>query len=280
MTRDMKVGFIGLGSMGAPIARRIMNAGWPLTVWGRPAASLAPFEGSAATVAGSAPEVAANCDLLGICVNADDDVRDVLITQGALEAMRPGTIVAIHSTILPGTMTELEAAAIGHGVRLIDTPVTGGPRGAEAGTLTVMVGGDAETLARIRPVLDSFAANIPHMGPLGAGQLMKLLNNNLAFANMIMGMNALELAADLGMDVDVVASVLKVGSGASGGLNVITDETLFTKIRGPVSSMNKEIHHLTEVARQRGLGDPELVRITAATPERLDRFASRVGSGG
>jgi 3-hydroxyisobutyrate dehydrogenase len=271
--QNVTVGFIGLGNQGMPIARRIVDAGWKLQVWARRPASLVPFETTPAVLAASPAALANQCDLLGICVVNDDDVRDVLLTQGALAAMRPNTIIAIHATLLPDTVIELDAAAREHGIYLLDAPVSGGARGAEAGTMTVMVGGEAAALDRARPVFESFATTIAHLGPVGAGQMMKLLNNNLAYANLTMGINALELATRLGMDRNSVAGIIKESSGASVGFKILTDDVLFTKIGGPGSNLAKDIHHLVEVAHQRGIRDDKLLAVTGTTVERLARFA-------
>src|SRR5690606_13897357 len=178
-------------------------------LWARREATLDAFAGSNAFVAPSVAALASGCDLLGICVVNDDDVRDVLLAGGALEAMRPGGVIAVHSTLLPQTVIDLGGLARKRGLHLLDAPVSGGARGAEAGTMTVMVGDDAEPLQRARPVFEAFATSIPHLGPLGSGQLMKLLNNNLCYANLTMGIYALELAAQLRMDPAVVAGIIR-----------------------------------------------------------------------
>jgi 3-hydroxyisobutyrate dehydrogenase len=265
------VGFIGLGNQGAPIARRIAAAGWPLTVWARRPAAVDGF----AAVADTPAALAAACDLVGICVINDDDVRQVLGGPiGVLAGVRPGTIIAIHSTILPETIIELAALAAQKGAFLFDAPVSGGPRGAEAGTMTVMAGGDAGVLARARPVFDSFADTVMHLGPLGSGLVVKLINNNLCFANMTMGIHALELARRLGIDMDVAATVITASSGASVGFGLLTDPVLFAKITGPGSNVAKDIDHLGEVAAHHGAGDAELVAVTRGSVAALMAFAA------
>lgn len=266
------VGFIGLGNQGAPIAHRIAAAGWPLTVWARRPASLAGF---AAKFAATPAALAAGCDLIGICVINDDDVREVLGgPAGVLAGVRPGTIIAIHSTILPETITELAALAAEKGAFLFDAPVSGGPRGAEAGTMTVMAGGDAGVLARAKPVFESFADTIMHLGPLGSGLMVKLINNNLCFANMTMGIHALELARRLGIDMEVAASVITASSGASVGFGLLTDPVLFAKITGPGSNVAKDIDHLVKVAEHHSVGDAALVTVTRGSVAALTAFAA------
>jgi 3-hydroxyisobutyrate dehydrogenase-like beta-hydroxyacid dehydrogenase len=135
------VGFVGLGSQGGPMARRIVQAGFPLILWARRAEALAPYADTAAQTARDLADLGARCDHVGICVFDDAGVREVC--AALLPAMRPGSRIAIHSTVLPETCVELAALAAARGVALIDAPVSGGGPGAAAGTLTVMVGGEA-----------------------------------------------------------------------------------------------------------------------------------------
>lgn len=273
MSNKPIVGFIGLGDQGSPIARRIVDAGFPLHIWARRAASLEPFADTPAEVAESAVALAAAVDILGICVVNDDDVRQVLIDAGVLAAMRPGSIVAIHSTLLPHTVIALGAEAAKCGVLLLDAPVSGGSHGARQGTMTVMVGGDAAPLEIARPVFETFATKIAHLGPLGSGQAMKLLNNNLAYANLVMGINAMELAARLGMDRAVVAEVIRESSGNSTGFGILTNPDTFRKISGASSNLAKDVHHLAEVAQDNGCGDAPLVLVAQTASERLKLYA-------
>lgn len=274
---QLRVGFIGLGDQGAPIARRILEAGFRVALWARRAETLTPFAGSGAIVKASPAALAADCDLLGICVVNEEDVKQVLLEQGALAAMRPGGLIALHSTLLPGAVVELEALARARGVDLLDAPVSGGAKGAKAGTMTVMVGGAAEALERARPVLATFATHITHLGPPGAGQLIKLLNNNLAYANLSLGIEALELARALGMDAVAAARIIRTSSGMSTGFGILTDKTLFGKITGPTSNLAKDVHHLAAVAAERGLQDAGLLQVAAGTRQRLRTFAQETG---
>ena len=277
MAQRTKVGFIGLGNQGAPIARRILDAGYPLGVWARREATLAPFADSGAVAAPSPAALAADCDMLGICVVNDDDVREVLLGQGALEAMKPGGIIALHSTLLPESVIELDALARARGAHVLDAPVSGGARGAEAGTMTVMVGGDAEALERARPVLETFATTVAHLGPVGSGQMIKLLNNNLCYANLTMGIYALELAERLGMDPKVAAGIIRTSSGMSSGFGILTDATMFAKIRGSTSNLSKDVHHLVEVAAGQGLENADLLQVSKTTAARIAKFAADTG---
>lgn len=276
MGERLAVGFIGLGNQGAPIARRILAAGFPLHVWARRPEVASDFAGRGAVVSPSAAEVAARSDILGICVRTDDDVREVLLSEpnGCLAAARAGTLVLLHSTLSPKTVVEVGAAAAARGLRVLDAPVSGGLKGAEAGTMTVLAGGAAEDLAHARPVLESFATNIPLLGPLGSGQLMKLLNNNLCYANVVTSIYAVDLARALGMDPAVAAAVMRVSSGASQGLEIISEPVTLAKITGPTSNVPKDVGHLVDVVAGLGLAGEPLTAMSATTWDRVRAFAA------
>ena len=212
------VGFIGLGSQGAPIARRIVDGGYPLVLWARRPASLEPFAGTGAQTAASIANVGARSDHVGICVVDDVDTREVC--DALLPAMRPGSRVAIHSTVLPETCRDLARQAQAHGVTLIDAPVSGGAPAAEAGMLTVMVGGDESSLAQARPIFETFGKLIILLGGVGAGQHAKLINNNLLTANMAIARHAMEIGGKLGLDLDALVELIKASSGRSMGFEV------------------------------------------------------------
>src|SRR5246500_766347 len=170
----MHVGFIGLGSQGGPMAERIVEAGFPTTLWARRPASLEPYADTAAKTAGSPAELAAASDLVCLCVVGDDDVREVLYGQtGVLAGLAADGIVAIHSTVHPDTCREVAESAAKHGISVIDAPVSGGSPAAEAGTLLVMAGGDEDAVERCRPVFATYADPIVYLGPLGSGQVAK-----------------------------------------------------------------------------------------------------------
>jgi 3-hydroxyisobutyrate dehydrogenase len=214
----LAVGFIGLGSQGGPMARRIIEGGFPLTVWARRPDSLLPFADTAARTVESIPALGAACDLVGICVVDDAGVRAVM--DELLPAMKSGSVIAIHSTIHPDSCKALAAEAAARGIAVLDAPVSGGGPAAKAGTLTVMVGGDPEALAAARPVFECFAGLIVHLGEVGAGQTAKLVNNTLMAANMALAHHALASGAALGIDRIALADLIKASSGRSFGFEV------------------------------------------------------------
>lgn len=212
----MRVGFIGLGSQGGPMARAIVDAGIPTTLWARRAASLEPYADTAADTAETPAALAAECDIVCLCVIGDDDVRGLAEgEQGLLANMKPGGILVIHSTVHPDTCRDLAEQAAAKGLSVIDAPVSGGGPAVEAKQLLVMVGGADDDLERCRPVFESYADPIVHLGPVGAGQVTKILNNLLFSANLGSAMSLLELGENLGVSRDRLCEVISKGSGTS-----------------------------------------------------------------
>ena len=218
----MKVGFIGLGSQGGPMARRIIDGGYETTLWARRPATLEPFADTAAKVAGSPAELAADSDLVCLCVVGDADVEQVAAGEnGLLAGLKPGSVIAVHSTVHPNTCRKLAKTAGAQGVSVIDAPVSGGGPAAAEGRLLVMAGGDAEVVERCRPVFETYADPVVHLGDLGSGQTTKLLNNLLFTANVGTAASALALGKALGVSPDRLTEVISRSSGNSFALNVV-----------------------------------------------------------
>ncbi|MFF0081831.1 NAD(P)-dependent oxidoreductase [Streptomyces canus] len=234
-------GFIGLGSQGAPMAQRVLDAGLPLTLWARRPSSLEPFAGTKAQLADSPAELAAACDVVGVCVVSGADVEQVVLGEsGVLAGLRPGAVLAVHSTVHPDTCRRLGALAAERGAHVVDAPVSGGGPAASEGKLLVMVGGESEALERCRPVFETYANPVVHLGPLGAGQVTKLLNNVLFTANFGIAASALALGERLGVAPERLAEVAGHGSAASFALGRLAasgcDPTLFGSRAGGLLS--------------------------------------------
>ncbi|WP_083733906.1 NAD(P)-dependent oxidoreductase [Actinomadura sp. CNU-125] len=211
-----RVGFVGLGSQGGPMARRIVEAGHPTTLWARRPGSLEPFADTAAKVAESPAAMAADCDVACVCVIDDADVEQVVTGEnGILSGLAEGGVIVVHSTVHPDTCRRLADAAAARGVSVVDAPVSGGGQAAAEGHLLVMAGGDAAAVERCRPVFATYADPIVHLGPLGSGQLTKLLNNVLFTANLATAAGALALGRSLDIDPARLAEVVSHGSGTS-----------------------------------------------------------------
>ena len=213
----IRTGFIGLGSQGAPMARR-MGLRFPLTVWARRPEVTETFAAEGAQVAPTLEALGAACDHIGLCVVNDADVKQVCARL--VPAMKPGSLLALHSTILPETAAEIEALCAGHGIAMVDAPVSGGAPGAEAGTMTVMCGASSAAFEQARPVFESFGKLIVLLGEAGAGQKAKIVNNTLMAANMGLAQAALQAGEALGVNRAQLAQLVNESSGRSFGFAV------------------------------------------------------------
>jgi 3-hydroxyisobutyrate dehydrogenase len=211
----MRIGFIGLGDQGGPMAEMMLKAGLPLSVWARRPEVAARFVSAGATSYESPDQSGAESDLLGLCVTADEDVRSILLDQGALAAMRPGAVVAIHATVRPALCRELASAAAGLSVHLIDAPVSGSGRAAREKSLLVMAGGDRAVFDRVKGVFESYASVLLHVGPVGSAMAAKLVNNLLAAVQLGLAHRALQLGERQGLAPDLLREAVLAGTGAS-----------------------------------------------------------------
>ena len=216
-----KIGFVGLGSMGEPMAANIVKAGFALTVYDvreQPCKALAAL---GAKVAASPREVADKSDIIEVAVVDDAQAEQVVAGEhGVIHGARRGAIVAIHSTILPATVRKLAALCRAKGVELIDVPMSGGQKGAEEQRLAYMAGGDAEVLERCRPVFVTSAKHIFHLGELGTGATAKMLIQVVVCLNMIAAHESELLCNKTGLDFKKFQEVLHVSSGQSNVLDV------------------------------------------------------------
>jgi 3-hydroxyisobutyrate dehydrogenase len=251
----MRVGFIGLGSQGAPMARQIVDAGYQTTLWARRAASVEPFADTAAKIAGSPAELGAASDLVCLCVVGDADVAEVLGGDtGVLAGMTAGGIIAVHSTVHPDTCRRLAETAAARGVSVIDAPVSGGGPAAAERRLLVMVGGDPDVVQRCRPVFETYAGSVVHLGGPGSGQLTKLLNNLLFTANVATAKTTLALGAALGVSTGSLADVISRGSGNSFALNSIAGfgGSLDTLAAVAAALLQKDVRLIADLAEKAG----------------------------
>jgi len=212
------VAFLGMGVMGAPMARHLMKAGHDVTVYNRTAAkALAWVALNGQRAAPTPAEAAAGADVVALCVGNDDDVREVVLgDSGALAAMTPGSILIDHTTASADLARELAAACDEHGVGFVDAPVSGGQAGAENGTLTVMCGcDDPDVFDRAATVMAAYGASVARMGPAGSGQLTKMVNQ-VCIAGLLQGLaEGVNFAQQAGLDVDQVVDVIGKGAAQS-----------------------------------------------------------------
>jgi 3-hydroxyisobutyrate dehydrogenase-like beta-hydroxyacid dehydrogenase len=213
----VKVAFVGLGVMGAPMAGHLARAGHDVTVVNRTAAKAAAWvERHGGRAARTPAEGARGAEVVLLCVGDDPDVREVVLgDDGVLAGLAPGGVIVDHTTTSAGLARELDEAARARGCAFLDAPVSGGQAGAEQGRLTVMVGGDEAAWTKAEPVILAYARQARRMGPSGAGQLTKMVNQIL-IAGLVQGLSeGVVFAKRAGLDTDAVLEVLSKGAGQS-----------------------------------------------------------------
>ncbi|MEV0248156.1 NAD(P)-dependent oxidoreductase [Nocardia sp. NPDC050712] len=270
----MRVGFIGLGIQGGPMARRIAEAGHPTTLWARRAEALEPFRDTRAAVADSPADLAAASDLVCVCVVSDADVREILTRpDGILAGLRPGGVLAVHSTVHPDTCAELAETAAAQGVSLLDAPVSGGGPAAAAGTLLVMVGGDDAVVRRCRPVFDSYARLVVHLGGVGTGQVAKIINNLLFTANLATAVSTLRLGESLGLDPKSLGELISQGTANSFALGrVVAGGGLDSIAKHAAGLLRKDVDLAGDLAARAGDGDGIVFEAARDTLSVMDRL--------
>ncbi|MDQ6804534.1 MAG: NAD(P)-dependent oxidoreductase [Actinomycetota bacterium] len=212
-----RIAFLGLGIMGSRMAANLRRAGFELTVWNRTRSTADAFAAEhGATVADTPALAAAASDIVITMVVDGDQVEQVLVgPDGVATRARPGLLCIDCSTIGPTATRAIAEVLEHHGVHLLDAPVTGSSPRAEDGTLTIMAGGTDEDFARAQPVLEAMGSLIVHAGPLGHGQMVKLINNAVAAINAAVVGEALLVAKRVGVDLDALTQVIAAGSGSS-----------------------------------------------------------------
>ena len=213
----MKLAFLGLGVMGAPMARHLAAVGHDVTVYNRsPAKAAAWVAAHGGRSADTAAAAADGADVVLACVGADADLRAVTLgADGAFAAMVSGAVFIDHTTVSAAIARELAEAGTARGLHVVDAPVSGGQAGAENGALTIMCGGTAEAFARAEPVMAAYARRIGHMGPAGSGQLTKMVNQ-LCIAGVLQGLaEGLAFGTAAGLDIGQVVAVISKGAAQS-----------------------------------------------------------------
>ena len=212
----MKLGFVGLGIMGRPMALNLRKAGHMLWVYGRRAATLKPLVDAGATMCSSPKDVAANADIVFICVSDTPDVEQVILgDDGLIHGVRPGSVVVDMSTISPAAARAFAAELGKRGADMLDAPVSGGEIGAINATLSIMVGGKPEVFARAQPCFAAMGKNIVHVGDHGAGQVAKACNQVVAAVTIEAVAEALTFARRSGVDPAKVRAALLGGFAGS-----------------------------------------------------------------
>lgn len=210
------IGFIGLGIMGAGMARNLVDAGHDVVVWNRTPARMDPLTEAGAAAASGPDDVARRAGIVMLCVSDTPDVVEVTEGEGGLlEGLGEGSLVVDHSTISPSETRRLAELVSTRGASWIDAPVSGGSEGAERGTLSIMVGGSEADLERTHPFLTAFGSTITHVGGVGDGQLVKLVNQILVVVNQMAVSEALLFAEAAGLDLDATLGAVTGGAAGS-----------------------------------------------------------------
>lgn len=216
----MNVGFIGLGKMGKPMARNLLKKGFPLVIHNRSRGVVDELAREGATAASSPGEVASRSDVVLTCLPTPEAVESVYLGQdGLVSAARRGQILIDHSTVGPGTSRKLHAAAAEKEAAFLDAPISGGVPRAEAGTLTIMVGGEEQPFEHARPVLEAMGEKVVLVGGPGIGSVVKLTNQLLVGIHTAAAVEALVFGVKAGSDPRVLLEVIGTGFGASAMLN-------------------------------------------------------------
>ncbi len=277
-TEREKIGFIGLGIMGKPMARNLMKAGYKLVVHNRGRQPVEELAREGATPASSPREVAGQASLIITMLPNSPQVREVLLgPNGVIEGAKPGTTVIDMSSIAPLAAREIEAALRAKGIGMLDAPVSGGEPGAITGTLSIMVGGDAELLQRYREVLGCMGKSVVHVGPIGSGNVAKLANQIIAALNIAAVSEALLLARKAGVPPQVVYEAIRGGLAGSAILDAkapMMIERRFTP-GFKIDLHAKDLGNVLETSRQLHVPLP----LTAAAMEILQSLqASGLGA--
>jgi 2-hydroxy-3-oxopropionate reductase len=259
VTREDPVGFVGLGVMGRPMARNLVRAGHRVVVWNRSPEPAAELAAAGATVARTPAELAAAAPVVLTMLPNLPQVEQVLHRDGGLLAgMGRGSVLVVMGTVSPVGVRELGARLEPAGVSLVDAPVSGGDVGAEQATLSIMVGGRPQDVARVRPLLEDMGTTVDHLGPLGAGQLAKACNQIVVAATLTALSEALVLARKGGLDAQRVFAVLGGGLAASRVLEVKGPKLLGGDFRpgGAAAFQHKDLGFALAAARAEGVALP------------------------
>ena len=211
-----RVGFVGLGIMGQGMARNLLKAGYDVRVWNRTSSRMDPLIEAGAAAGASPADVAANCDIIAVCVSDTPDVEEVILGEnGILSGVQAGALVIDFSTISPQATIDIADRLSAKGVKMLDAPVSGGSEGAANGTLSIMIGGDEDQVERARGLFEAMGNTITHVGKQGAGQTVKLVNQILVVGNCLAMCEALIFAQAGGVDLERCLNAVTGGAAGS-----------------------------------------------------------------
>ncbi len=255
------IAFAGIGLMGLRMCRRLIAAGFPLTVWNRSPDKCAPLVEAGARQVGSPAELCAAADIVLLCLADTAVVREVVFGAGGIvEGARAGQVLVDHSSLEPAATramaAELESRS---GMRWVDAPVSGGTSGAEAGSLAIMAGGRADDVERVRPVLMHLGQRLTHMGEIGAGQVTKACNQMIVACNALVIAEVVALAERSGVDASLIAPALAGGFADSRPLQILAPQMAsseFEPIKWHVRTLLKDLDTAVQLSREEGSATP------------------------
>jgi 3-hydroxyisobutyrate dehydrogenase len=255
------LGFAGIGLMGLPMCRRLLAAGYPLAVWNRNPEKCKPLVEAGARQVASPAELCQHADVVMLCLADTAVVREVVFgPAGIVEGARKGQLLVDFSSLEPNATREMAADLVGRtGMHWLDTPVSGGVVGAEAASLAIMVGGDAQDLERVRPVLLNLGQRVTHMGGVGAGQVTKACNQMIVACNALVIAEVVALAERSGVDASLIAEALAGGFADSKPLQFLAPqmaENRFEPVKWHVRTLLKDLDAAVKFSREQGSATP------------------------
>jgi 3-hydroxyisobutyrate dehydrogenase len=272
-----KIGFIGLGIMGRGMVRNLLKAGFDVSVWNRTAARMDELAKDGARKTASPAVLAEECDLIITCVSDTPDVEDVVLgAEGVIHSVRPGALVIDMSTISPQTTREIAKKLGAKGAYMLDAPISGGSEGAANGTLSIMVGGEVAQVERAMPALNAMGKSITHVGSIGAGQTVKLVNQILVVSNMLGIAEAMLFAQAGGLDLRKTLDAVSEGAAGSWMLSNRGPQVMERDWRPgfTIDLQQKDLRLVLEAAHQMGVP-----AITTALVSNLYRTLQAQGLG-
>ncbi|MNK86248.1 2-hydroxy-3-oxopropionate reductase [compost metagenome] len=255
------LGFAGIGLMGLPMCRRLLAAGYPLAVWNRNPDKCKPLVEAGARQVASPAELCQHADVVMLCLADTSVVREVVFgPAGIVEGAKKGQLLVDFSSLEPNATREMAVELAGKtGMGWLDTPVSGGVVGAEAGSLAIMVGGDVQDLERVRPVLLNLGQRVTHMGGVGAGQVTKACNQMIVACNALVIAEVVALAERSGVDASLIAEALAGGFADSKPLQILAPqmaENRFEPVKWHVRTLLKDLDTAVKFSREQGSATP------------------------
>jgi len=255
------LGFAGIGLMGLPMCRRLLAAGYPLTVWNRNPQKCAPLVAAGARQVATPAQLCEHADLVLLCLANTEVVREVVFgVDGVAQGARAGQLLLDLSSLEPSATRDMAAAlARDTGMAWVDAPVSGGTPGAEAGSLAIMVGGAPADVERVRPVLLALGQRVTHMGAVGAGQVTKACNQMIVACNALVIAEVVALAERSGVDARLIAEALAGGFADSKPLQILAPqmaESRFEPVKWHVRTLLKDLDGAVKLSREQGAATP------------------------